>query len=423
MRFEDHPRHVRVLLEAALRSADPAEALRRSWRDNGSAARSLLIGAGKASVAMIREALAQSPDAQGIAAVVPEHAVGLSDDRVRVMPADHPLATARNTDAARAVWDLACVAGKGDTLIVLLSGGASAHLTWPVDGLTLDDLRAVTDRMLRSGAPIEDLNCVRKHCERLKGGRLAEAASPARVATYVLSDVIGDRLDVIGSGPTVSDPTTYADALDVLDRHGARDASERVTAHLEAGARGERPETPKSLPGSSPVVIASNDVAVDGVAEAARSLGFRIAGIDRGVVGDAAEAGRALARRIAQLDDARPACWVMGGETTVDVRSGEDAGLGGPSQELALAAAIELEGVDHACVVAFATDGLDGPTDSAGAWATGTTVAVAAARGLDAGRSLARHDSQRFFSEVGGEISTGPTGTNVNDIALLLAYP
>ncbi len=364
----------------------------------------------------------------GAVAVVPERLGRLADRPFpfEAFPTSHPLPDERNVRAAQAIADVARRAGEGDTLIALISGGGSAMLTLPVEGLTLDDLRRVSDALMKAGAPIDALNAVRKHCEQLKGGGLARLAYPARVWAFILSDVVGDRLDVIASGPTAADPTTYADALAVLDAYGVRHVAPAVAAHLEAGARGERPETVKPgdrvLASVTNTLIGSNRLALEAAYRYAAEAGWRVAELRPGVEGEAREVGAALGRAALDLRQApgsRPACLLMGGETTVTVSGG---GRGGRNQELTLAAAIALDGAEGIAVVSFATDGIDGPTDAAGAIATGQTCARARALGLDPQAYLDDNDSYTFFEQVGGLIRIGPTGTNVNDVMFALVY-
>jgi glycerate-2-kinase len=374
---------------------------------------------------MARAAAEQLGDAPagGIVLGPAELVGGLDFGGVSAMEVDHPLATERNAFAAREVEALVGSLGTGDTLLVLISGGASAHLTLPSEGVSLEGLRSATDELLRAGTTIDELNCVRKHSERLKGGRLAALASPARVVVLVLSDVVGDRLDVIGSGPAAADPSTYADALHVLEQRGVASRCAEVARHLERGVRGEIEETPKPgdvrLKGVETTIIGSRATAVGAARAWALGCGFEVVDVNAEVVGESAAVGRALARRA--LDHGgRAAAWIIGGETTV---SGVTPGaLGGPAQELALAGAIELEGAARSMLVSFATDGIDGPTSSAGAWVTGETVAAMRRKGLDAPAALASHQSHRALEASSSLITTGPTGTNVNDIGVLLVY-
>jgi hydroxypyruvate reductase len=316
---------------------------------------------------------------------------------------------------AQAVVDLAREATDRDLVICLISGGGSALLTLPAPDLTLDHVQAFTDALLRSGATIDEVNTVRKHCSQIKGGQLVGLAAPATVATLVLSDVVGDPLDVIASGPTVPDSTSVAQALRVLDRYG-------VAVVEEDWLR----ETPK--PGDPAfervqhIVVGSNRMAARAAVEKARRLGFSGLLLSTYVEGEAREVAKvaaALAKGVRAHGDPcpPPACLVWGGETTVTVR-GE--GKGGRNQELALSTALALEGWSNMLVMALATDGTDGPTDAAGAIVTGETIARAREQGLDPRAALENNDSYTFFDRMGDLIRTGPTGTNVNDLLFIL---
>ncbi|MCW5776596.1 MAG: DUF4147 domain-containing protein [Phycisphaeraceae bacterium] len=414
------------LVRAVVASCDPARLVREHWPgDFDTSGQVTLVAAGKAAPAMVAAAIDHLGDAlTQVVAVYPPGVPGtdrLAALGVQAVEADHPVPTASNLNAAARVAAFVESMPSDGTLLLLLSGGASAMLTLPADGLTLDDLAAVTRALLRAGAPIDELNAVRKHCERLKGGGMARLASSRTVRTLILSDVVGDRLDVIGSGPTAADPTTFTDALGVLERRNALDASRAVTDRLRRGAAGELPETLK--PGDPLLarvrneIVGSNDDALDAAAGFLRAWGFRLASVDRAVTGEAADVGRSLACRLRAIPDAgRPACILLGGETTVTV--GDAARVGGRNQELALAAAVELDGDPGLGVLAFATDGRDGPTDAAGAFVTGETAANARERNLDLALALREHDSHTALEALGCLIRTGPTGTNVNDIVV-----
>jgi hydroxypyruvate reductase len=334
-----------------------------------------------------------------------------------VIEAGHPVPDENSVRGARAVADLAERATERDLVICLISGGGSALLTLPAPDLPLAESQSLTDALLRCGATINEVNTVRKHCSGIKGGNLARLAAPARAITLVLSDVVGDPLDVIASGPTVPDPTMVADARQVLTNYGIR-------------SRGSFPfrETPK--PGDpifcqvQNVVVGSNRLAAVAAVEKARELGFDALLLSTYIEGEAREVGRvaaALAKGIRAHGDplSPPACLVWGGETTVTVQGG---GRGGRNQELALAAALALAGVPGVVLVALGTDGTDGPTDAAGAVATGQTVARARALDLDARAHLADNDAYPFFDALGDLIRTGPTGTNVNDLLFIFAF-
>ncbi|MBP1635575.1 MAG: Glycerate kinase [Acidobacteria bacterium] len=337
--------------------------------------------------------------------------------------ASHPVPDQRSVDAARAALGLVRALRPDEELIVLISGGASALLALPRPGITLEDKRETTRRLLGAGADITALNTVRKHLSLVKGGQLGVAAG--RGVALAVSDVVGDDLGVIASGPTVPDPTTFADALSVLGRHGgARAYPARVVALLERGAAGEAEETPKpgerGLQGVRTRVIGSGREAAAAVAREAAARGYRVAMLDRPLVGEARDAGASLVaegRRLA-AQGPLPACVVAHGETTVHV-TGD--GRGGRNQELALAAAIALDasGVGGA-VLSGGTDGVDGPTDAAGAVADSATIPRARAEGLDPLDFLRRNDAYTFFSRLGDLLMTGPTHTNVGDVQILL---
>jgi len=391
--------------------------------------RVLVLAAGKAAPAMAAAAETVLGDrlAAGLAV---SNASGPDLVRTRLILAGHPLPDARGVEAARAVEAMVGGLSAEDVVVVLLSGGASALLPAPVPGVSLADKVDVTSRLLRAGATITELNTVRKHLSRLKGGGLARAAAPARVVTLVLSDVVGDDLSTIASGPTVPDPTTYADALRILDERGLASATAAsVLRHLQAGGRGEVAETPKPR---DPIfrrvrtrLIGSNRISVAAAAGEATRQGLRVLVLTTRLEGEAREVARALVAVLREcVESGRPAappvCLLAGGETTVTVRGD---GRGGRNQEMAVAAADLLASFPVEAVVAtLATDGRDGPSDAAGGVADRTSVARARALGLAPPAAfLAANDSSAFLAPLGDLIVTGPTGTNVVDLAVLLA--
>ena len=391
--------------------------------------RLVVIAAGKAAPAMAAAAedVLGARLTEGLAV---SNAPGPPLKRTRLLLAGHPLPDARGETAAAEVEALAEGLGLGDTLVVLLSGGASALLPAPVRSLTLADKAAVTAQLLRAGADITELNTVRKHLSRLKGGGLARKASPARVVALVLSDVVGDDLSTIASGPTVPDPTTYADALRVLADRGVLDRVPRAAReHLEAGARGQRMETPK--PGDALLrrvrtrVIGSNRLSVGAAAREARRQGLRPVVLTTRLEGEAREVARMLVAVLRECTEssrpaAPPVCLLAGGETTVTVRGD---GRGGRNQELVVSAAAALADFPVEAVVAsLATDGVDGASDAAGGVADRTSLTRARALGLAPPAAfLAASDSHGFLAPLGDLIVTGPTGTNVVDLTVLLA--
>jgi glycerate 2-kinase len=352
--------------------------------------------------------------------------------RIAIIEAGHPVPDEAGLAGAQRIAALVQGLTPRDLVIVLISGGGSALLPLPVEGVTLDDYRALTDLLLRCGADIREINAVRKHCSQLQGGGLARMAAPAQVVTLIVSDVVGSPLDVIASGPTVPDRSTFSDALAVLERYGLfREVPGGVLGHLRRGAAGAIPETPK--PGDPffdsivNVVIGDNERAGRAAIAEARRQGFHSLLLTTFLQGEAREIGKAvagLAQGIAwgQSDLNLPACVVLGGETTVTVRG---QGMGGRNQELALAAAIALDGYPPpdgvgVTIVSLATDGTDGPTDAAGGIVTADTVGRGRALGLDARAMLAENDSYRYLGALGDLLITGPTGTNVNDLILVM---
>jgi glycerate-2-kinase len=341
----------------------------------------------------------------------------------RLILAEHPEPGPGSLAAGRQALEIARSVPKADRLLVLLSGGASSLMAVPATGITLDEKREATRVLLRAGADIHSLNTVRKHLSAVKGGRLA-VATPGECRTLVISDVVGDDLSFIGSGPTVPDESTFADARAVIDQFGGPDEyPETIVAHLEAGIRGERPETPKSgdprLERSVAAVIGGRFNAMRGVAAEARSRRYQVVVIEEPVTGEAREAGPKLLRRmIAQAQGLpRPVCVIASGETTVTVKGN---GRGGRNQELALAVAEGLASAGSAVLASAGTDGVDGPTDAAGALVDSTTMTRADAHGLDIQSFLRNNDSYSFFKTLGDLIRTGPTGTNVDDLQILL---
>jgi glycerate 2-kinase len=435
-----HRSVVTEVLNAALGAVNPYTAVLEALRspqieeDIEPYKRVHVIGAGKAGAAMARaceEALGERI-AGGLVIVKEGHALahGQPHGRVEIVEAGHPVPDRRGEEATARLLDIAGSAGSDDLLICLISGGGSALLVSPAEGISLDDTQATTQLMLRAGATINELNAVRKHISRIAGGQLARAASSARVLSFILSDVVGSPVDVIASGPTAPDPTTYAEALSILEHYGLAElAPEPVISRLRRGAAGEVPETPK--PGDplfstvSNNILASNVTAVEASAAYARTIGLNTAIISTYVEGEAREVGLVIAgvgkEIVAQSRPlACPACVLFGGETTVTVKG---LGTGGRNTELALSAAIALDGLGPDLVVAsFATDGGDGTAPCAGAIADGTTIERAKLLGLDARAALAGNDSYSFWEALGDAIVTGPTGTNVNDIMAVFAF-
>ncbi len=419
-------------LRAAVAAVEP-EALTRAFLERRAG---LLAGAaavsvaaiGKAGAAMARGAARVLGDRlAGGVLIVPAGSEGGAPEGFVVYGGGHPIPDEEGARGAAAVRRLAASLGEGDLLLCLISGGGSALMTLPPEGVALADVQATTQALLRAGATIQELNAVRKHLDLLKGGRLAREAFPARAVALVLSDVVGDPLDVIASGPVTADPTTYEEAIATLERLRAwGDVPAAVREHLERGRDGREPESPKQgdveLSRAEAHVIGSNRLAAEAALAEAERRGYATLLLTNRLIGEAREAGRvltAIGHEVAASGRplAPPACLLAAGETTVTVRG---TGRGGRNQELALGAALALDGTEGVLVAAMGTDGVDGPTDAAGAIADGTTLERARRRGLDSARALADNDAYPFFEALGDLIVTGPTGTNVMDLALVL---
>jgi len=431
------------ILREALLAADPHRLVSRHLKVRSGAleAAGVRHPFGRGRVAVVAVGKAAVPMARAAEEALGErHAAGIAVstasegdlDRVRLLTASHPVPDARGLAAAVEVEALARGLGRDDLLLVLLSGGASALLPSPAEGLTLEDKARTTALLLRAGATIHELNAVRKHLSRLKGGGLVRAAFPARVVTLVLSDVVGDDLSTIASGPTVPDGTTFALALEVLRRRGVLGSVPgAVRARLETGAAGGLPETPK--PGEAAFrraatqIVGSNRLSIAAAAREARRLGLRPLVLTTRLEGEAREAARVLVAILREcVESSRPAtapvCLLAGGETTVTVRGD---GQGGRNQELAVAAAQALAGFPVPAVVAsLGTDGIDGASDAAGGIADDTSTARALSLGLaPAAAFVEASDTRNYLGPLGDLIVTGPTGTNVVDVVTLLAGP
>jgi len=391
-----------------------------------------VLGVGKASAAMVRplwEILGDRLDGCLVIGKRGERGEAFGEGAVEFLDGAHPTPDPNSVLAAERAVEFVSPLDVKDLLLVAISGGSSSLLTLPAHGLELAALSATTDALLRAGATIDELNVVRKHLSRVKGGHLARLAAPAKVVVLILSDVVGNSLSTIGSGPTTPDVSTFEDARRILSRYQlASLLPAQILEHLEAGVRGEQPETmapdDPHLSRVRNLVVGSNESAVDAAVEVARKLGFHTDLRDGMLTGEARAVGERIARSVVRTLETRrrpdaPSCWVYGGETTVTVRG---AGRGGRNQELALSAALVLEGVEGVTLVAFATDGIDGPTDAAGAIATGGTVRAAKELGLDALHLLDDNDSYALFDALGDLVRTGPTGTNVADLLLIFMW-
>ena len=418
-------RQALAIFKAALHAANPAEGVAgRLAREDLKRYRHIyVVGAGKAGAAMARaaERVLGRRIACGLLNVKYGHIAPLR--RIELNECGHPVPDQRGVEGARRIAEIAASAGPDDLMLCLISGGASALLPLPADPIALDEKQEVTKLLLACGASIHEINAVRKHISQIKGGQLARLAYPAQVLSLLLSDVIGDNLDVIGSGPTAPDASTFALARSILDKYGIlQRVPASIRERIERGCRGRIPETPKQgdpiFARVRNVVIGSNRLAVVAAAARARQLGFRTLVLSTFVEGETREIARmhaAIAKEIVYAGRPLkpPACVITGGETTVTLRGD---GLGGRNQEFVLSAAMDIAGLENVVVLSAGTDGSDGPTDAAGAIADGRTLT----RNPRAPEFLARNDSYRYFEGLGDLIVTGPTNTNVMDVRLIL---
>jgi glycerate 2-kinase len=418
-------KHARSIFDAALAAADPSSAVERhlARMDYARFQKIYVLGAGKAGASMARaaERILGRRITAGLINVKDGHTARLR--RIELNECGHPEPDERGMRGAERIAALAAQAEREDLVLCLISGGASALLPLPAAPITLEEKRELTRLLLAAGADIHEFNAVRKHLSQIKGGELARLAAPAQVESLLLSDVVGDNLDVIGSGPTAPDVSTFDGAAAVLKRYGIwRRAPKSIRVRLEAGMRGEIPETPK--PGDVAfrrvrnTIVGSNRLALAAAAGRARELGYRTLILSSEIVGETREVARmhAAILREAALNGnplKPPACIVSGGETTVTLKG---HGLGGRNQEFVLAAAIDIAGLPDALIFSAGTDGTDGPTDAAGAMADGATLA----RNPDARRYLDGNDSYHYFEPLHDLLKTGPTHTNVMDVRIML---
>ncbi len=434
------------VLAAAINSADAGEAVRQAVSLNedqltiagktfnlGEFERIFVIAAGKATAPMVMTL-------QGILGPRMTASFGITkegyldpshtqaDPRITIVEARHPIPEQSNLDASARLMELVGNITRRDMVICLLSGGGSALLTRPSAGLSLDELQITTQLLLTCGSSIGEINAIRKHLDELKGGGLARLLYPATVVSLIISDVVGDHLDQVASGPTAADPTTFQYAWAILEKYELTGRiPTAILDHLQAGIAGKVRETVK--PGNSALervtncIVASNALAVATAARTAKELGYHTQVLSSALQGEASKVGRSLTEtiklQVASLPRAwLPACFIAGGETTVTIHG---TGLGGRNQELALGAVDSLAGDEQRVLVSLATDGGDGPTDAAGAVATNQTRAFGFSLGLDPQAFLANNDAYHYFAPLGDLLITGPTLTNVNDLVFVFA--
>jgi glycerate 2-kinase len=413
---------LRDMFDAAVAAASPDKAVPANL-PAPPAGRTVVVGAGKAAASMARAVEAHWPADRPLAGlVVTRYGHGLGPlKRIEVLEAAHPVPDAAGETAARRILDLVKGLGPDDLALCLISGGGSALLSLPASGITLDDKQALNKALLRSGANINEINCVRKHLSAIKGGRLAVAAAPARIVSLIISDVPGDDPSVIASGPTTPDASTLADANAVLKRYGIV-APPSVQALLDDG----KSETPKpgdaAFARSETRIIAAPQASLEAAAELARQSGYRPLILGDAIEGEATEVGKVMAGIARQVvmhrEPAPPPCvLISGGETTVTVKG---AGKGGRNVEFLLSVAVELDGGPRVFAIAGDTDGTDGAEEVAGAIITPDSLERARRLGLNARAALADNDAHSFFRALGDQVVTGPTLTNVNDFRAIL---
>ena len=430
----------RQIFEAGLRAVDAKEAVKRSMVLEGNILYigekeldlsefnhvwALGVGKGSAAMAQAVEEILGNRLKGGLVIVKYGYLAALK--KIRLEEAGHPTPDENGRRTTRELADLVTKMGRKDLVLFLLSGGGSSLLPMPVDGVSLEEKMATTNLLLKSGASIEEMNTIRKHLSQIKGGQLARLANPATLVCLVLSDVVGDPLDVIASGPTVGDSSTFQDCREVLDRYSLREKlPASVRSHLEAGIEGKVPETPKpndyTISNSYTTLVGNNLQALEAAADKAQMLGYHTLILSSMIEGDTTEAAgfhSALLKEIVRSGHpvGPPACLISGGETTVVVRG---KGKGGRNLEFSLAAALRLEGLAGVCLLSAGTDGTDGPTDAAGAVVDGNTVARALTKGLNPTEFLAENDSYHFFQHLDDLLITGPTNTNVMDLRVML---
>jgi hydroxypyruvate reductase len=440
MELSELRKAARRIFDAAVRAVEPGEAIHRHLTRVGTALHTgqevfdlakigkiVVVGCGKAAAPMAHAVGQILGDRVTRGIVVTKYGHLQPTDRIRIHEAGHPVPDEAGMAGAQAILDHVQGLAPEDLVLVLISGGGSALTPAPAKGISLPEKQALTKALLACGADIREINTLRKHVSRFKGGQLARTAQPAQVRTLILSDIVGDPLDAIASGPTVPDPTTFADALAILDKYHIRgQVPTAIRSHLEAGAEGKVPETPK--PGESlftrvrTLIVGSNFQALEAARDEAQALGFTPIILSSFIEGETREIARmhaALAREVRSSGNPvrPPACLISGGETTVTLRG---SGKGGRNQEFVLAAALDIAGWPGTVILSAGTDGTDGPTDAAGAIADGETWARAISLGLNPRAAFDTNDAYPFFGTLGDLIITGPTKTNVMDVRLVL---
>jgi len=424
----------------ALKAVDPIEAVKRCLKVEGDDltvngktyslqdyGHIYVVGAGKAgaSMALAVEAILGDRITKGVINVKYGYLSELK--RVKLNEVGHPIPDEKGVSGSQEIAGLLERLGENDLVICLISGGGSALLPSPAEGITLEDKQKITNLLLECGANINEINAIRKHISELKGGGLARLTYPSTLITLILSDVVGDPLDVIASGPTVPDKSTFGDCMAILKKYNLLEkVPQSIKGRIQRGVNGEIEETPKTgspiFEKTQNVIIGSNIIAVKSAEQRARELGYNPLILSTSIEGETREVAKvhaAIAKEIVKTNHpiGPPACVISGGETTVTIRG---KGLGGRNQEFVLASALDIQGLKDVVVLSGGTDGTDGPTDAAGAIADVDTVRRARELGLDANVYLEDNDSYHFFEKLEDLLITGPTNTNVMDLRLIL---
>ena len=437
---------VNDILETALEAVDPYLCTRKFIKINQSRLEIgqktfplddieniYVIGTGKAVLPMAKAAC----DAIGSfikgGVIIGKHAdrqiMSQLPSSVKIYFGDHPIPTEKSLESAKNLADFSTQVTKNDLVLCLISGGGSSLMTLPVEPICLEDMQAVTKQLLFSGATINEVNAVRKHLDKIKGGGLAKMVWPAKLVTLILSDVIGDSLDAIASGPTVADPSTFSDVMQIIRGYQIeKNIPESVLGIIKDGIDGLVPETVKEgdkcLHNAHTFIIGSLKLAIDAASQRAKQAGIHTHVYSSEITGEAREIGAQLASEFLQIAEGnnsinKPVLLIGGGETTVSVKGN---GKGGRNQETALSAALQIKGRQNCLFISLATDGEDGPTDAAGAAVNGWTIAEGSSLGMKAEDYLAKNDTYNYLNRVGSLIKIGPTGTNVNDLVFAFAF-
>ena len=435
---------IREIFGKALKAVDPVEVVKRSLRlvnmpsgikllagdkeyDLSEHQSIHVVGAGKAACSMGRsvEEILGEWIVKGTVTV--KYGYGEELERIHVCEAGHPIPDEAGMKGTRDILRLVQGLTSHDLVLCLISGGGSALMPLPSEGITLNEKQDTTQLLLNCGATINEINTIRKHISQIKGGRLAEAVYPATLISLILSDVIGDPLDIIASGPTVPDESTFKDCLQIVKRYGLqKKIPASVLIHIKEGTKGKREETPK--PGdeifekTQNLIIGNNLLAIKEAQRVSENLGYNTLILSSSIIGETREVAKvhtAIAMEVLNSGNPvkKPACIISGGETTVTIKGG---GLGGRNQEFALAAAQEIDGLQEITILSGGTDGTDGPTDAAGAIADGSTIERARKLKMDPYVYLDKNDSYHFFENLDDLLITGPTKTNVMDLRLMI---